>query len=176
MNISRKLWTDETGVILSAETVMLGTIGVLAMTAGVGVMGNAMNEELSDVSQAFRSFDQSFHVSGYQVGSTFDRSTSSPVTAAQDNRKQSALAMKSGSGFQQRPAQEAVRSLSMHPVAAQVVSGDANIVAREAEVTEALDNRSQEQLQAELKELLREYSRLQAEQKNDTTGRPAGTF
>ena len=126
MNLLKKMWTDEVGVILSAETVMLGTIGVLAMTAGVGVMGSAMNEELADVSRAFRSFDQSFQVTGYRVDSTFGDSTSSSSSASDDSSP-AALAMKTGSGFQQESAQEAVSSLTMHPMAAQVVAATPNL-------------------------------------------------
>ena len=43
MKILKKLWKDEVGVVMSAETVMLGTMGVLAMTAGVGTMATAVN-------------------------------------------------------------------------------------------------------------------------------------
>ncbi len=92
MNLLKTLWTDDAGVILSAETVMLGTIGVLAMTAGVGVMGSAMNEELADVSRAFRSFDQSFQVTGYRVDSSFGDS-GNPSSSSSDSAP-SALAMK----------------------------------------------------------------------------------
>mgnify|MGYP005727847839 CR=1 FL=1 len=177
MNLWKKLWTDEVGVILSAETVMLGTIGVLAMTAGVGVMGSAMNEELADVSRAFRSFDQSFQVTGYRVDSTFGDSTSS--SSASDDSSPAALAMKTGSGFQQESAQEAVSSLTMHPMAAQVVAATPNIVAQEEEVAESgvskTSEKSQAELQKELKQLLQEYARLQAQQQA-AAGTPAKSF
>lgn len=67
MTILKRLWNDELGVIMSAETVMLGTVGVLAMTAGVGTMATAVNGELGDMSQAFRSFDQSFSTPGFRT-------------------------------------------------------------------------------------------------------------
>mgnify|MGYP000701745962 CR=1 FL=1 len=177
MNLLKKLWTDDVGVILSAETVMLGTIGVLAMTAGVGVMGSAMNEELADVSRAFRSFDQSFQVTGYRVDSTFGDSASN---SASDDSSPAALAIKTGSGFQQESAQEAVSSLTMHPMAAQVVAAAPNIVAQEEEVAESraasgTEEKSQAELQKELKQLLQEYARLQAQQQA-AAGTPAKTF
>jgi hypothetical protein len=67
MKILKRLWNDEVGVIMSAETVMLGTMGVLAMTAGVGTMATAVNGELGDMSKAFRSFDQSFSTPGFRT-------------------------------------------------------------------------------------------------------------
>ena len=67
MNILKRLLADELGVIMSAETVMLGTIGVLAMTAGVGTMATAVNGELGEMGMAFRGFDQSFSVPGFQT-------------------------------------------------------------------------------------------------------------
>jgi len=67
MNVFKKLWTDEAGVIMSAETVMLGTMGVLAVTAGVGTMTTAVNGELNEMGMAFRSFDQSFSVPGFRT-------------------------------------------------------------------------------------------------------------
>jgi Flp pilus assembly pilin Flp len=67
MKILKRLWNDEAGVIMSAETVMLGTMGVLAMTAGVGTMATAVNGELGELSKAFRSFDQSFSTPGFQT-------------------------------------------------------------------------------------------------------------
>jgi hypothetical protein len=66
MNVFKKLWTDEAGVVMSAETVMLGTMGVLAVTAGVGTMTTAVNGELNEMGMAFRSFDQSFSVPGFR--------------------------------------------------------------------------------------------------------------
>ena len=67
MKILKRLWADELGVVMSAETVMLGTMGVLAMTAGVGTMATAVNGELGDMSKAFRSFDQSFSAPGFRT-------------------------------------------------------------------------------------------------------------
>ena len=160
MNLIRLLWTDEAGVVLSAETVMLGTVGVLAMTAGVGAMSSAMNEELADVSRAFRSFDQSFQVTGYRVDSTGNNASSSS-----DKEDAAALALKVGSGFQQASAQSTVDALTFEPVAAQVVApssfkDEADVEARN--VTSEATGKSEEEMRRELELLLREYSRLQA--------------
>ena len=67
MKILKRLWKDEAGVVMSAETVMLGTMGVLAMTAGVGTMATAVNSELGEMGKAFRGFDQSFSAPGFQT-------------------------------------------------------------------------------------------------------------
>lgn len=67
MKILKRLWADEIGVVMSAETVMLGTMGVLAMTAGIGTMATAVNSELGEMGQAFRGFDQSFSAPGFRT-------------------------------------------------------------------------------------------------------------
>ncbi len=67
MKILKNFWKDEAGVVMSAETVMLGTMGVLAMTAGVGTMATAVNSELGEMGKAFRGFDQSFSAPGFQT-------------------------------------------------------------------------------------------------------------
>ncbi|MEO2014054.1 MAG: hypothetical protein ABGZ53_06750 [Fuerstiella sp.] len=60
----KNLWKDESGVILSAEIVLIGTILVIGMIVGlvelqVGVVG-----ELSDLGDAIGNFDQSYFASG----------------------------------------------------------------------------------------------------------------
>ena len=164
MNLMKNLWTDEVGVVLSAETVMLGTIGVLTMTAGVGMMSNAMNEELTDVSRAMRSFDQSFQVTGYRVDCPEMRTSSSRTQGAT-----STLALKTGSGFQQTSAQQTVNALALHPVAAQVVSP--NVVGRESLVHSEQRNeanptseKSEAELKAELQQLLQQLATLKEAQ------------
>jgi hypothetical protein len=180
MNLLRKLWTDEAGVILTAETVMLGTVGVLAMTVGVGAMSSAMNEEMGDLSRAFRSFDQSFQVTGYRVDTNGGSSSNSV-----GNSESPALAMKTGSAFQQTSAQLTVDSLSVRPVAAQVVapsvfSAETDVEPRSAATETA--SKSEAEMREELTQLLEEYSRLQAlrkqqlEQQAVAGGRPAKTF
>lgn len=64
MNLLKQLWNDEEGVILSAETVLIGTVGVIGLTTGLSVLSNSVNEELKDVGSAIRSLDQSYIISG----------------------------------------------------------------------------------------------------------------
>ncbi len=52
---------------MSAEMVMLGTVAVLATSAGVGVLSNAVSDEVAEMAMAVRAFDQSVAVSGYSL-------------------------------------------------------------------------------------------------------------
>ena len=77
MRILRDLWNDEVGVILSAEAVVLGTVGVVGLTAGLSVVSKAVNGELKDLAFAIRSLDQSYEIpaqrccGAYTAGSSF---------------------------------------------------------------------------------------------------------
>lgn len=62
MRILGKLWADESGVLLSAEAVVVGTVAVVGLTAGLSAVATAVNEELKDVSFAIRSLDQSYEI------------------------------------------------------------------------------------------------------------------
>ena len=61
----KTLWNDESGVILSAEIVLVGTILVLGMIVGLVELQCAVVGELSDLSSAFGNFNQSYQVSGF---------------------------------------------------------------------------------------------------------------
>ena len=82
MQILRELWHDEAGVILSAEAVVLGTVGVVGLTAGLGVVSESVNGELKDLAFAIRSLDQSYEIpaqrccGAYTAGSSY---TQEPV-------------------------------------------------------------------------------------------------
>jgi hypothetical protein len=65
VNMLKKLWNDEAGVILSAELVLVGTILVLGMIVGLVELQCALVAELSDLSSAFGNLDQSYQVSGF---------------------------------------------------------------------------------------------------------------
>lgn len=77
MRIFSELWNDEAGVIMSAEAVVLGTVGVVGLTAGLSVAAKSVNSEFQDLAFAIRSLDQSYeipiqHGSGaYTAGSCF---------------------------------------------------------------------------------------------------------
>lgn len=67
MNLLKRLWCDELGLVVSAETMMVGTLGVIGAVAGIATTASAVNDELSQLAQAFRGFDQSYTVSGTSV-------------------------------------------------------------------------------------------------------------
>ena len=64
LKMSRRLWTDEIGMIISAELVLVMTIAVLAMLVGLDAASDAINHELSDVAEAFGAISQSFRFNG----------------------------------------------------------------------------------------------------------------
>ena len=68
MRVLEQLWSDESGMIVSAEAVTVGTVAVLGATAGLSTASTALNEELLDVARAIRSLDQSYSVPGRQSG------------------------------------------------------------------------------------------------------------
>lgn len=59
----KNLWNDETGVILSAEIVLVGTILVLGMIVGLVELQCAVVGELSDLGDAIGNLDQSYQTS-----------------------------------------------------------------------------------------------------------------
>ena len=61
----RSLWNDDFGFVLSAELVLILTLGVLAMVVGVHAVAKSINQELIDIADAFGTFDQSFSVQGF---------------------------------------------------------------------------------------------------------------
>lgn len=62
----KQLWQDESGVVLSAEVVTVGTLGVLGAVVGLNAAGNALDGELKEFSSAIRHLDQSYHVAGHR--------------------------------------------------------------------------------------------------------------
>lgn len=80
MGIFCEFWRDDHGVIISSELVIVSTIAVLAMIAGLTELSQNVNNELEDVGSAFGSFNQSYHYVGMQghfacpAGSSFDDS------------------------------------------------------------------------------------------------------
>jgi len=61
----RQLLNDESGVIISAELVLVLTIAVLAMVVGLAEVAVAVNTELNDVSNAIGALNQSYAFSGF---------------------------------------------------------------------------------------------------------------
>jgi hypothetical protein len=61
-----KIVNDESGVIISAELVLVLTIAVLAMVVGLSEVAVAINTELNDVSNAIGALNQTYSVTGYR--------------------------------------------------------------------------------------------------------------
>jgi len=61
----RQLLNDESGVIISAELVLVLTIAVLAMVVGLSEVATAVNTELNDVSNAIGALRQSYGFTGF---------------------------------------------------------------------------------------------------------------
>lgn len=61
----RQLLNDESGVIISAELVLVLTIAVLAMVVGLSEVAVAVNTELNDVSNAIGALNQSYAYTGF---------------------------------------------------------------------------------------------------------------
>lgn len=89
MRLLRALWQDEHGVILSAEMVLIGTLGVVGATVGLSAIAQSVGDEMTDLARSFRSLDQSFHVEGVRVGKAWT----------------------AGSSFQQEPVEVSLKRL-----------------------------------------------------------------
>ena len=59
-NLFSKLIHDEAGFIVSAELVLVATVGVLAMIVGLSEVALNVNNELEDVGSAFGAINQTF--------------------------------------------------------------------------------------------------------------------
>uniref|UniRef100_A0A7C2P492 Branched-chain amino acid aminotransferase n=1 Tax=Schlesneria paludicola TaxID=360056 RepID=A0A7C2P492_9PLAN len=67
MNLICALRDDETGVVVSAELVLVLTVAVLAMIVGLSEVAVAVNTELNDLSNAFGAVNQSFSFTGFHA-------------------------------------------------------------------------------------------------------------
>lgn len=65
MKLLMNFWQDEAGLVMSAELVMLGTVGVIGATVGLSAASTAINDEMVEFSHAIRSLDQSYEVQGH---------------------------------------------------------------------------------------------------------------
>jgi hypothetical protein len=66
MSLLNQLLRDESGSILSAEAVILGTVGVAGAGVGLSAIGKSMQAETQEVAYALRSLDQSYSFDGQQ--------------------------------------------------------------------------------------------------------------
>ncbi len=66
MQLVNDLWRDEYGLIVSAEAVTVGTLGVLGAVVGLNMASEAVDAELKEFAFAIRSLDQSYGYVGHQ--------------------------------------------------------------------------------------------------------------
>src|SRR6185312_6256355 len=62
--IFAQLMNDEAGFIVSAELVLIATIGVLSMIVGLSEVAFNINQELEDVGSAIGSINQTYQFNG----------------------------------------------------------------------------------------------------------------
>lgn len=68
MKFLRALWRDESGLVLSAEAVVIGTLGVVGATVGMTAVTRSVEAELDDVAMSIRSLDQSYRTPTFRSG------------------------------------------------------------------------------------------------------------
>ena len=64
MKMASKLWMDEAGFIVSSELVLLATIVVIGIIAGMTTVRDQVVTELGDVADAISEVDQTYSYSG----------------------------------------------------------------------------------------------------------------
>lgn len=64
MKLITALWADESGLILSAELALIATVGILGLSVMLVAVRDSIGAELTDLSEAFRSLDQSYGYGG----------------------------------------------------------------------------------------------------------------
>lgn len=63
------LLADETGFLITSELVLISTLGVIGLTAGMVCVRDAVSAELIDVSDAIGSLNQSYCYTGFSAAS-----------------------------------------------------------------------------------------------------------
>lgn len=76
MRILQTLWHDDRGAVLTAEAVLVSSVGVAGAVVGLGAIGHSLDEELHETAYAFRSLDQSYAYRGHCSGSAWTAGSS----------------------------------------------------------------------------------------------------
>jgi hypothetical protein len=77
--IGWKLWSEESGLILSAELIIIVTVVVLGLVVGLSQLQFAVVSELQDAAAAIASLNQSFGFTGFR--GCFNHGTRASFTA-----------------------------------------------------------------------------------------------
>ena len=72
MKIMQRLWNEETGAILSAEVMLVASILVIGVVAGLASLRDSVVTELADLAQALANVNQSYSYSGVQGHHVFN--------------------------------------------------------------------------------------------------------
>ena len=65
-DLRRSFFRCQSGAVISAELVVVGTMVVVGLITGLSAVQNSINSELVDLSSAFNSLDQSYGYVGYE--------------------------------------------------------------------------------------------------------------
>jgi hypothetical protein len=65
LQFTKSLWNDEAGFVISAELALVSTLCVLGLVVGLSSVRDAVNCELTDLSTAICSLDQSYYYTGF---------------------------------------------------------------------------------------------------------------
>lgn len=66
MQTIKNLWTDSSGMVMTAEAVILATVGVLGVIVGLSNVQTGLIHELSDVGSAIDGLSQSYSFQGFR--------------------------------------------------------------------------------------------------------------
>ncbi len=64
MKLLSRLWADEAGFVVSSELVLIATVMVIGLLAGLTTVRDQVVQELADVADAVSEIDQSYSFSG----------------------------------------------------------------------------------------------------------------
>lgn len=109
----RKLFNDENGFVVSAELVLVLTIGALAMVVGLTSVKDSITNELNDIADAFGTIDQSYNYRGLEASS--------------DTGTKKAHARAAGAGFNDRADDCDCKGLAIVEVCGKTQGGSATL-------------------------------------------------
>ena len=92
LRLIAEFWNDEQGAVVTAEVVLLATMGVGGAMVGMHSLAKSVNDELRESSRAFRKLDQSYIHYGF--------ATKGAATA--------------GSSYQQQPVKKSLQELRQY--------------------------------------------------------------
>ena len=67
-NLLNKLWNDDSGAILTAEYLTLGSVVVLGGVGGLAAMRDSVNSEMSEFGNSIKAVRQQYSAPGFSGG------------------------------------------------------------------------------------------------------------